>query len=192
VAFATPPDLTHSEAPYCDVVVQIQTHSLVSFIVHFFRLAPAGGNGDFTTPRLSAQFELLYYYISLPQVCMFHEPSIDEHETPLIKGPPLCMPATARVPLYAYVNRRAPLVFKLTQKVFMPYSREIIMVRLPRKRILSRPDELDEDGLAKLRVHLEMDGRGFYIISIADGTLDYPKQPGQVIYIGKATSVTTI
>ena len=66
------------------------------------------------------------------------------------------------------------------------------MVRLTNKRILSKPDEIDEDGLVKLRVHPEMDGRGIYIISIADGTLDYPKKPGQVIYIGKATSGTTI
>jgi len=66
------------------------------------------------------------------------------------------------------------------------------MVKWSRERLLSKSNELGEDGLVKLRSHPEMNGRGIYKISIADGSLDYPKKSGKVIYIGKATSGTTI
>ena len=62
------------------------------------------------------------------------------------------------------------------------------------KRLLSRPDRLDNNtrGLVQLSEHEQMNGRGIYDISIQDGTIPYPKRGGRVIYIGKATSDTTI
>lgn len=63
-----------------------------------------------------------------------------------------------------------------------------------RPRLLSRPDRLDEKtrGLVKLSEHGEMEGKGIYAISIEDGWIEYPKKKGKVIYIGKATTNTTI
>ena len=62
------------------------------------------------------------------------------------------------------------------------------------KKLLSRPGRLDNNtrGLVKLSDHPEMRGKGIYEISIEDGWIEYPKKKGKVIYIGKATTNTTI
>tara|TARA_Y100001958_G_C20906296_1_gene326327 strand:+ start:97 stop:534 length:438 start_codon:yes stop_codon:yes gene_type:complete len=63
------------------------------------------------------------------------------------------------------------------------------------KKLLSRPDRIDQKtrGLVKLSNHPEMRRSGIYEISIeGDNWIEYPKERGQVIYIGKAQRGTTI